>query len=365
MNNKDIIQDEIVKKLIDNEKALLLLPTGVGKTVICIKYLKQIEFNNALIVVSIAKLRDITWIEEFNKWNSSHLLDKITIICYDSLHKYYDLNFDIVIFDEIHSVTENHLNFYKKEFKQVIGLTATEPKDLIKKHIIYNVLNLNIVARMSIDKAIELKLISPYIITKIEVELNNNIKNIEAGNKKNRFLTTEKANYDYLTKVIGQYSNSFSNKEKEMWEIMIRKRYHFMNNLPSKVKVAKGILSELEGQRNLIFSKSIESAKKLSPFVYHSKSTDEYLMKFISGEIDTLSVVNALNEGVNLPNMDNIIIVQLNSSDLVFTQQLGRLIRWRKGFIGNVYIIVVRNTVDENWFLSATKEVTINSVIRL
>lgn len=362
MHTKDQIQNKIVEQAVTAGSGLIILPTGVGKSRIVIEYLKRIPYKKALIVTSTEKLRDISWPAEIKKWNGN---ENVTIICYQSLHKFIDEEFDVVIYDEVHHVTPLNVNFFSKERKYSLGLTATEPRDEEKQWILRHVLGFSTIVKMSVEEAVSLKLISPFIITKVEMELDDIVKNVTAGSKKHSFLTTELANYQYLTDRIDAMANSFTYREKSIREMLIMKRMHFINALSSKVSVTRKILSEFQDDdRTIVFSKSIQSAKAIHPHSFHSKTTDKHLKAFIDKEINILSCVNALNEGINIPDMDNAVINQLNSNDLVLTQQLGRLIRFRKNFVGKVFIVVAKNTVDENWFQNATKNFLISETIQ-
>lgn len=360
MKTRSQIQNEIVRKLVKAGGGLALLPTGVGKTRIVIEFLKKISYHRVLIVTSTEKLRDVSWPEEIKKWKGD---PNVTIICYQSLQKYVESDFDVVVYDEIHHVTLLNMPFFEKPRKYVLGMTATEPRDTEKKLLIYNVLQLQKVIEMSVAEAVALKLISPFLITKIETRLDESQNNIEAGSKTCKFYTTELANYTYLSDTITRLGLQ---GKYQMRDIMIRKRLHFMNTLPSKVFAARKFLNQIAPEtRTLVFSKSINSAKAISPYCFHSKIGDQHLNEFMNGKINLLSCVNALNEGINIPEIDIAVITQLNSNDLVLTQQLGRVIRFRKDFVGNVYILVAKDTVDENWFQSATKNLSIYETITL
>ena len=70
---------------------------------------------------------------------------------------------------------------------------------------------------------------------------------------------------------------------------------------------------------------------------------------FIDEEINELSCVQSLNEGYNLPMIDNAIIAQLNSNALNLIQRIGRVCRWREGHEANVYLLVCEDTQDKIW----------------
>ena len=370
MGKKEEVQDIVSTRLVNERGGLIIFPTGVGKTKMAIDTLTKLgTFKRALIVTSLAKGRDFTWPDEILKWNPK-LACKLDIICYDSMHKYVYSNYDVIIYDECHHVTEAMTGFLEAQKGTfVMAMTATLPTKKEKLHLLFDVLGLKIVAQMSVQKAVELGLISPFHITRINMKLDGVKKNVIAGSKKQPFVTTEKDNYNWLTKKIDAYSNADygAGNNYKLWQMFIMKRLHFMNGLQSKVdcstNIIKKLRSEDEKSRILVFSKSINSARAISPYCYHSKTSSKDLDKFIAQSINTLSVVNALNESVNLPDMDAVLMNQLNSSDLVFTQQMGRLIRFRAGFTGTILALVADNTVDENWYCQATNGLTTNKVI--
>jgi len=282
------------------------------------------------------------------------------------VHKYVDSKHDVVIYDECHHVTESMMAFLTKKRNIVIAMTATLPTKREKLHLLLDVLNLKTIAKMSIEKAVELGLISPFHITRVNMKLDGIKKNVVAGSKAQPFTTTELANYEWLTKKVDQYALSNISNASQLHRFSVLKRMHFINSLQSKVNCSNNIIKKLRAEgkeRILVFSKSINSARAISPYCYHSKTSKKDLNRFIDKTINTLSVVDALNESVNLPDMDSVIVNQLNSSDLVFIQQLGRLIRFRYDFTGTVFVLVALNTVDENWFHQATKDLTINKTI--
>ena len=96
----------------------------------------------------------------------------------------------------------------------------------------------------------------------------------------------------------------------------------------------------------MTFCSSIEQTKLLGENDISSKNkkSKEILAKFNAGEIDHITSVNILAEGVNLVDCQVGIFAGLNSSELLQCQKQGRLLRHK-----NPYIIVpyYKNTRDE------------------
>ena len=52
---------------------------------------------------------------------------------------------------------------------------------------------------------------------------------------------------------------------------------------------------------------------------------------FQKNELNRLSCVEALNENINIPDVDGSVMVQIRSSDIKLIQRIGRNIRFREG----------------------------------
>jgi superfamily II DNA or RNA helicase len=63
---------------------------------------------------------------------------------------------------------------------------------------------------------------------------------------------------------------------------------------------------------------------------------------FKSEKVNRLSCVKAINEGHNFPGIDSGVIVQINSKEKDLIQRLGRLLRFRPGHEGHLYIVVIK-----------------------
>jgi superfamily II DNA or RNA helicase len=93
--------------------------------------------------------------------------------------------------------------------------------------------------------------------------------------------------------------------------------------------------------------------------VYHSESSRDALDKFQKKEISLLGAVRALNEGKNLTEPDNALIVQVDSVDRNLVQRIGRLVRVRYDNLSHkarIIILVAIDTADENWYTSAISD---------
>ena len=344
--SRDLIQNEILDSLLYPTHGLLQLAPRVGKTKLGIDIIKREKPKNILWVTPNTKLRDEDIPAEFKQWKATTYLKKTDIICYASLANHKG-NYDKIILDEYQDLTLANVEPILKgriTYKTILGLSGTHPKHKDKQSI-YDILKLKSLVEMSIDEAVENKLIAPYKIKIIEIDLDARDKYIVGGSKAKPFMQTEKARYEYLTRLIN--IKLFSGQPVPKFFYLNRMR--FLYNLKSKHEFAKKLISKLEG-RTLIFTGSIAQAESLCKNTYHSKTDDILLKKFLEGKIDKLACVNAGGVGYTYRNVDNFVITQINSNGKGdSTQKIARSLVLQEGYEATIYIIVVRNTVDEDW----------------
>lgn len=337
--------------------------TGVGKSkaaIDCINLLRT-EKNDPklpiLLVTPTEEMRDENWPNEFEKWGAS--MDGIKAICYASLGKVKDLNiYEAIIYDEAHRITLPNLNKVWTYTKPILGLTATLPKirkfdsDDTQERIDMLGTLIPPIHTITTDEAVDLGLISDFEVVVLQFYLDGVTKNIPCDTKLNE-LRTERGHYAKLTK---KMQWAIIKKIEALKFAAINKRMNFLYNLPSKLRLAKQCLESLEqnGKRTVVFAGSIEQSGLLcGDKVYHSESSDVALRAFQRGEIDTICAVRALNEGQNLKEPDQGLVVQIDGVKKNLVQRIGRIIRKRydqPDFKAKIVILVALNTADYQWY---------------
>ena len=355
----------------------IVMATGVGKSKLAVRRVQELWDNwdvtggtaEVLLVTPTEKLRDENWPAEFTKWGLPMPLTNKLVkrICFASLKNEKGNKYKLVILDEAHRLTsmnaegfleQNSLTqfFADNMAEEVMGLTATEPdkdRDKVKYDIFQQIAP--VCFRYTLDQAVNDGIIPPYEIRVILVPLERMLKEIPAGTKKNPFMQTEQGAYEYINKQVMKAQIASRKKPNSKWaQSMYGIRMRFLCNLPSKTRIAKKLMAKvLLGKRTLIFCGSIEQSRQLcGDNVYNSSPEDkkrDMLTLFKNQQIDYLGVVNAVNEGHNIEEMDQAIIVQLNSNERDLTQRIGRVLRHRPGHKPMIYIIVAQGTKDQDW----------------
>lgn len=355
----ELEQKAILDSLLPQPHGILNLSPRFGKTKLVLDIIRRDKPKKILYVTPNAQLRDVDIPAEFVKWKMSTYLKKTDLVCYGSLSKVRG-TYDLVILDEIQFITTNNsIGLVKKKIKynNIIGLTGTMPKHLEKLKI-YELLKLSVLSSISIEEAVDKNLIADYSITVVECMLDNQDKYISAGSATVKFKQTELAFYSYLTKSI--------NSKIEMGRIvptwMYLNRMRFLYTLRSKYQVAKRLVSKLEG-RTLIFTGGIAQAEEMCDNYYHSKTDTTKLDMFLNGTIDTLACVNAGGVGFTYRGVDNFVIVQVDSNKSGNSiQKIARSLVLQEGYKANIYILVVKDTVDVTWKDRALEELNSDKI---
>ena len=210
MNNKkkDKVQQEALRAWEQaNKVGTCEIATGIGKTFLALHALYTMPKNKSCVFLAESTSRRKDLMDDIVKYEKifgrSVTQDyKLDFACYQSAYKWKNKEFGLVIADEIHdSLTPAYSRFYENnKYDALIGLSATvnvdtEYSTFTKGDLLNKIAPICYTYNLSTAQAEgtsrKLKL---FVITHA---LDNSKKVIAAGNKKKRFLQTEKAAYDY------------------------------------------------------------------------------------------------------------------------------------------------------------------------
>lgn len=356
MITRDLIQHQALKEALQFKRSGLQLATGAGKTKIGLDYINVLPDHLKVLVV--APKVDIfkSWTADAAKFEVSELLERITFTTYISLPKQNPEEYDIVILDEAHSLKATALPFLRGYKGRILGLTGTPPKYLTseKGQLMLEYYPIKYVFKT--DKAVENEILNDYHIYVHYLELNRN-KTIKT---KQGWMTSERAQYDWITREIEN-----ANSRNLMFKTI--QRINFLKQFETKEHYAKKLISEInQDEKVLIFANTIDQAERLCKDSHHSKNKNSPLEAFKTGEINRLSCVEQLSEGINIPNLKNAIILHSYSGGSPkFVQRFGRLLRLSPEESSVVHILCYKDTVDEKWMHDNLKSFDQNKIIHL
>ena len=131
-------------------------------------------------------------------------------------------------------------------------------------------------------------------------------------------------------------------------------RMKAMMEYPSKEKYTKKLMESVNS-KCIVFANTQEQADRLCRFSYHSgnKNSEDNLISFKEGKITKLSCVLQLNEGINIPELRQGIIMHAYGNERKASQRIGRLLRLNPKDKAIVHILCYMGTVDEKWVKDA------------
>ena len=343
---KDQVQEEAIKATKDRQKCSVVLGTGVGKTLVGLTHME----NNTTplmkcLVVAPKKAIFQSWKDDAVKFGKEELLGRMVFTTYLSLNKHKPTDYDVVYLDEMHSLLDSHRGFLQLYKGKILGLTGTPPKrDYSEKGKLVHEF-CPVVFTFKADDAVENGILNDYQIIVHQIQLSDE-KVYEAKMFNKSYLTSETANYTYWSRRLDVGGGNM-----HMTRVM---RMKAMMEYPSKERYTKKLMESIS-TKCIVFANTQAQADKLCPHSYHSKNaeSEENLKMFKAGEITKLSTVMQLNEGVNIPNLKQGIIMHAYGNERKAAQRIGRLLRLNPDDKAIVHILCYMDTVDEKWVKEA------------
>ena len=278
---RDEKQEEIAELWIESDrKNTLIVGTGVGKSKITMLILSKLfELNDLnsdsciLLLTNSEILRDTNWKEDFEKWNLSWMWDKVVSECYQTVYKWKDTKWDLVISDEIDfCMTEVYSTFFlNNECSMILGLTGfVDPsKDQLLNSIAPSIVE------YSTQDAQEDGILNKTQLVLVEFDLSMNPKDI-----------TVKYKSDGRDKTFTQSEND---------------AYAYIED---KCNILYGKISRLEIQPDVIWGLDSTKVKELKDLKYQYNRATAERKKLLYTGIASRNVAKQLQEKI-LSNKDS------------------------------------------------------------
>ncbi len=351
----------------------IIAGTGFGKSrcgVLATNFAIK-DGGRALVLVPTTQLQD-QFTEEFKKWGYTHLLPRIEILCYQSAHKLEGEHYEIVVCDEVHlGLSPVYREFFNKNtYDKLLCMTATLPEDEEYRQLLKELAPT--CYKITLDECVELGLVAPYDIYCIPVEMTDEEK-AEYKKANNLFVQMKYrlGGFDAFKQAQAILKGAPGDKgAAAQFFNAIRQRKQVVQHAENKLEAAKEIVDYHIEDKILTFGGTNEftnlMADRLGGTAYHSGKTiakrKKILEAFNKSTTSVLCSTKALNQGFDVPDVGVGIIAGLESKTLSMIQRVGRLIRFKEGKRGRIYILYVPDSQEEKWLESATK--TLNNVKR-
>ncbi len=339
-----------LSKIIESgkDKALLISATGTGKTYASAFAMRELGFKRILFVVhrnhlAVQTLKSYQMVfgntisagilgDGKYDYDSDFIFANVFTLCREEhLTKFKPTDFDCIILDEAHHSTAKSFQKLMNYFKPSLwlGMTATPDKrdDGISDTNIYEIFDYQIAYEIRLQNAMEEDLLCPFHYFGIsDITLVN--EDVDAKISFDMLVNDERVNHIISQAEYYGYSGErvkglvFCSTIKECEELSDK-----FNKCGFRT-IALSSEKSTEEQRTLAFERLAMDEKE---------STEDHT------PLDYIFSVNILNEGIDIVEVNQIIMLRPTQSPIVFIQQLGRGLRKCEGkeytvvldFIGN------------------------------
>lgn len=373
-------QEQGVQRWVDNKLCgTLNWATGVGKTrgglMAISRFLKKNPTKSVIIVVPSEPIQR-QWNQGLIDWNLFQQCS-VKTMSDTSVNKY---SCTLLVIDEIHKVgAPTLLNIFKNvQYTIILGLTATFERLDGKDEIISK--KCPIVDTISVEEAIENKWLADYREYEVLIEP----EDIDVYKEVNKEFYEHFSyfNYDFnlamkcatdwkrrselaKERCREDQSEDFKTVNKQIlvhamgFSRTLQARKKYIYNHPKKIELTNLILENRQDKKCITFSATVAMAEKIKyGAVYSGKDSVKKgrmnLQEFVQQDGGVLNTVMKLNEGFNCPDISVSVILGFNSSSTTKKQRVGRVIRQKEGKVAEVFTLVLKGTVEEEWFRKST-----------
>lgn len=311
-----------LKNLRDNnkDKALLISATGTGKTFLSAFDVRRFKPKRLLFVVhrrniAEAALRSFKYLipnvsmgifsGNTKETDSDFIFSTVQTIHKKEYREMFERDaFDYIIIDEVHRAGaqsyQDIVDYFKPKF--LLGMSATPERS--DDFDIYEMFDHNIAYEIRLIQAMEYNLLCPfhyYGITDMTID------GIEIDDKSEFNILTPELRVDYIIEKINEYGYSGD-------------RIHGLIFCSRKDECEK--LSQLFNMRGYkTIALTGDSSEEMRQKAIDSlESNDE-------NSLDYIFTVDIFNEGIDIPKVNQVVMLRPTESAIVFVQQLGRGLR--------------------------------------
>jgi len=263
---------------------------------------------------------------------------------------------DLFVFDEIHrSLSEQNIRALINNYKHILCLTATLEREDKRHEILLK--RVPVVYRYEQKEAIRDNVLSEYEIVNIGVDLTPNE------------LIKYQRYDDIVVEHFREHRTSTFNFKKLPWKVMsaITRRRQLLMNAESKISKTIELLNQINYKKIIVFCEFIVTAKRIEQelkkigtkcCIYTSKmkaQENKDMMKQFETDINIMISVRSLDEGIDVPSVDSLIIVGSSKVKRQNVQRFGRALRKQENKCAIIYQLYCSNTKDRDWLNTRMK----------
>ena len=327
-----------LRKIIDagEERALLISATGTGKTYASAFAMRELGYKRVLFLVhrgQLARQTKKAYQKIFGKnismglvgagytdYDADYVFATVQTLNRDEHLYYYDQDeFDCIILDEAHHSSadtyQKVMNYFKP--KLWLGMTATPDKrdDDIAGRNIYEIFNYQIAYEIRLQQAMEENMLCPFHYFGI-----SDLSLVDEKQLKSRKLTErdfKQLTGDERVRHIIEQAGYYGYSGDRVKGLIFCSRIDESEELSQKFNAA--------GFRTIALNGSASEEERTDAF--ERLAMDEKDATKGRQPLDYIFSVEILNEGVDIVEVNQVIMLRPTESPIVFIQQLGRGLR--------------------------------------
>ncbi len=327
-----------LRKIVDNgeSRALLISATGTGKTYASAFAMRELGFNRVLFIVhraTLAKQAKKSFKNVFDNkktmgivgagysdYDADYIFAMVETLHKDeNLHRFAPDEFDCIVLDEAHHSPANTYQKVMDYFKPklFLGMTATPDKrdDNDASKNVYELFNYQIAYEIRLQQAMEENLLCPFHyfgISDIALLTDDEINAQKISEEDFNKLTS-----DERVKHIIKQAQLYDHSGDRVKGLIFCSRKRECEELSAK-------FNEL-GYRTVALSG--DDNEKVREAAFERLAMDEEDATADMQPLDYIFSVDILNEGVDIVEVNQVIMLRPTQSPIVFIQQLGRGLR--------------------------------------
>jgi superfamily II DNA or RNA helicase len=371
-------QEDAVEKALRSKKGTIKAATGTGKTLVAIAWLEKIS-KDSLIIVPTQALIYQSWTPKLENYGFESVgqyyayaktFGPVTVTTFSSAISHPELidTADAVVVDEIHHLGASQAlirllpRLKKKEY--VLGLSSV-PEREDKAHELF-LKEFPIVFDLSLASALKKGYVSP----------------IEAISVQAPMTDKERAEYTMLTSKIqhafrfcgpnmGRWAHCYDPKTRKyvgregIWAIARRKG--LLSRIGSKREKVLEIVKEHSDKPIILFAESVKAIENISEYlraneisceIFHAGTEQSDRIRILETwgqDFQVLLSCRALEEGLDVKEVEIGILITSGKSQRQFIQRIGRVIRPHEGKQAKFYVLYCPNTVEETYSTTIAK----------
>lgn len=317
-------------------KAIVVSATGTGKTILSALDVRQASPKRMLFVVHREQILDRAIYEfqrvleepksQFGKLaGGSRETDARYVFATvqslsrpDILASLAPDAFDYVLIDEVHraaaSTYQRILDHFQPRF--LLGLTATPERT--DSGNVFELFDFNVPYEIRLQRALEEEMLAPFHYYGITDYVDDSGSVIEEHTNLSRLISSERV--DHLLSAIEKYGQAgtaargliFCSRKEEAYELSLVLNSRSLRGACLRTRALTG-----------------------DDPVY---TREQVVNQLEAGELDYILTVDVFNEGIDIPSINQVIMLRQTASSIIFTQQLGRGLRKAAG---KEYLVVI------------------------